>query len=396
MTEKPLYLYITPFFPSHKSWRGGFCLDAVKAIIRDGRYDVRVFSTSSAQDYQYDGIKVYGFKRLILPSGILPFAVSRINNRLFFRKLNSSGVCVEDIAVCHTHTLSFAAYSSSLKKKNPKIKAINQLHTSFGFDLSSGRLGLIAGHATLLYFYHRRIMESLDFLVFPSKFAQLTFNKYYKSSTENVFDDVRRRLLFGRFFRPVKFPRSVVLYNGIDSRLFFEQAKNAHGEFVIGCIANFFPLKDHRTLISAVSLLTGKIENLKVRLVGSGPTLPEIKKLVSQNNLQKTVYFEKEMGHLEISDFYRQIDLFVLPSLLEGFSCVCAEANSCARSVVFSSCIPFAELLSQEDVRRFQFKAGSPESLAEKILAYHQTRQEQRKVDVDIDRVIPEFLDFLS
>ena len=40
---KRIYLFVTPFFPSPESWRGGYCLDAAQALIRDGRFDVRVF-----------------------------------------------------------------------------------------------------------------------------------------------------------------------------------------------------------------------------------------------------------------------------------------------------------------------------------------------------------------
>lgn len=42
LSSKPIYLYITPFFPSSRTWQGGFCLDAVRAIRADGRYEVVV------------------------------------------------------------------------------------------------------------------------------------------------------------------------------------------------------------------------------------------------------------------------------------------------------------------------------------------------------------------
>ena len=39
---KPIYLVITPFFPSAQSFRGPYVSDQVKAIMCDGRYRVIV------------------------------------------------------------------------------------------------------------------------------------------------------------------------------------------------------------------------------------------------------------------------------------------------------------------------------------------------------------------
>ena len=39
---KPVYLYITPFFPGPDTWRGAYSLDFVRALTRLSDYDVRV------------------------------------------------------------------------------------------------------------------------------------------------------------------------------------------------------------------------------------------------------------------------------------------------------------------------------------------------------------------
>jgi len=61
--NKPVYLYITPFF-LRLSLGVGHCLDAVKVIIRDGRYDVNVLVAGNGDDYVWDGISIARFKKI--------------------------------------------------------------------------------------------------------------------------------------------------------------------------------------------------------------------------------------------------------------------------------------------------------------------------------------------
>ena len=211
--SKPIYLYITPFFPSAESWRGGYCLDAAKAIIHDGRYDVRVVVSGCGADYEWDGIKVYSLRRLEAPSGIVPFFLGWANNLLLQSKLKQEGIDIKNVAVCHANTLSFGHYSAWLKRKNPPCKAIIQFHSSYSLVLRSGRLGVIPVHATLLYLYYRHICENVDILAFVSEMSMRTFGKRYVDAPEGKIEDVRSQLLLGRWLPSLRLHRQIVVYN---------------------------------------------------------------------------------------------------------------------------------------------------------------------------------------
>ena len=172
---KQIYLYITPFFPSPESWRGGYCFDAVKALMRDGRYDVRVMVPGRGNDYEWDGIKIYRFKKIGLPCGVAPFLVRPYNNRQFRLKLKEIGIRPEEVAVCHTNTLGFAQYAAYFKRLNPVAKTLMQTHCSYGFWIRSGRLGVLPVHATILYLYLRKMCMGCDVLAFVSDMARRTF-----------------------------------------------------------------------------------------------------------------------------------------------------------------------------------------------------------------------------
>ena len=75
---KKIYLEITPFFPTEESFRGPYVFDQVKAIEENSDYEVVVIKMGSfyekpmPEQYTYQGIKVYNFKVLDLPSSVLP------------------------------------------------------------------------------------------------------------------------------------------------------------------------------------------------------------------------------------------------------------------------------------------------------------------------------------
>lgn len=391
---KRIYLYITPFFPSPQNWVGGYCLDAAKALIHDGRYDVRVITTGNGDDYEWDGVKVYRMHRFAAPFGMAPFIFDWYNNHCFKEKLFAMGIALSDVVICHVNTLTCAHYAAYFRGLNPQTKTVVQLHSSYGLNLSSGRLGVIPFHATLLYLYYRRIVGKVNLLVFVSEMSKRTFGRRYIGTPEGAIRDVQNQLWIGRILPSLRLPAQTVVYNGIDTALFYPKQKTPHEGFVIGCVANFQPLKDHMTLLRAVNLLKKRIPGLKARLIGSGETLVKCKEYVRQNGLDDVVSFEHEIDHRELPDLYRSLDLFVLPSRLEGFVCVCVESWACGTPTIFCENISLSELLTESERGKWIFKALDVKDLAERIYSYYQNRWEQHFTnDLEIRRLWKDFLD---
>ncbi len=401
---KPIYLFVTPFFPSPESWRGGFCLDAAQALIRNGRFDVRVFVSGTGPDYEVEGVRVHRFSRKILPCEFAPFLVDWLNVRAFVRRVEETGIAWADVAVCHVHTVNFAPYAIVAKRLNPQTLCALQHHFACPVHLRSGRLGELPGHATRLYFYWRRLCAAMDVHVFTSERARASFGKMFVKGMEGPWADLKERLLFGRWMRPFDPPKSsYVLYNGVDRRKFSPAAEPRHDTgFVIGCVANFHPQKGQMTLLQAVARLKGVIPDLTVRFVGSGGTLEDCKAFAKEQGIMDMVRFEREMPHERLADFYRSLDLFVLPSTYwEGFCCVYAEALACGVPVMGCRGISFLdELLADEDKQEWLVPPHDAAALAERIRKW-MVRPDRGRVptltgDLDIDHLIGRWLDFVQ
>ena len=401
---KPIYLFVTPFFPSPESWRGGFCLDAAQALIRDGRFDVRVFVPGTGPDYEVEGVRVHRFPRTILRGELAPFLVDGRNARAFVRRVEETGVRWDEVAVCHVHTVNFAPYAVAVKRLNPHALCALQHHFTCPVHLRSGRLGEVPGHATLIYFYWRRLCAAMDVHVFTSERSRASFGKMFAQGMEGPVSDLKDRLLFGRWMRPFDPPKSsYVLYNGGDRPKFSPATEPRHDSgLVIGCVANFHPLKGQMTLLEAVARLKGTIPDLTVRFVGSGETFEDCVAFAKTQGLMDVVRFEREMPHERLADFYRSLDLFVLPSSYwEGFCCVYAEALACGVPVMGCRDISFLdELLADEDKQEWLVPSHDAAALAERIRKW-MVRPDRRNVptltgDLDIDHLIGRWLDFVQ
>lgn len=399
---KRIYLFITPYFPSPESWRGGYCLDAAQALMRDGRFDVRVFVPGAGPDYEVEGVRVHCFPCKILPCEFAPFLLDWLNVRAFVRRAEETGVAWADVAVCHVHTVNFAPYAIAAKRLNPQILCALQHHFTCPVHVRSGRLGEVPGHATLIYFYWRRLCAAMDVHVFTSERARESFGKMFVKGMEGPWADLKERLLFGRWMRPFDPPKSsYVLYNGVDPRKFSPAAESRHDSgLVIGCVANFHPQKGQMTLLQAVARLKGVVPDLTVRFVGSGMTLADCIAFVKEQGLTDVVRFEREMPHERIADFYRSLDLFVLPSVYEGFCCAYMEAMACGVPVMGCRGISLEEAIPKEAWGDWLVPPHDPAALAERILKWW-NRADRGNVpeladDFDIDHLIVRWLNFVQ
>jgi glycosyltransferase involved in cell wall biosynthesis len=129
-------------------------------------------------------------------------------------------------------------------------------------------------------------------------------------------------------------PRLIHLcYNGIDAQLFQPAARPREGPVVIGVICALRPEKGVETLIEAFGRL-GSWPDARLRIVGSGPALPELQALAASLKLGDRCVFEPATS--VVAETLREIDIFVLPSLSESFSNSLMEAMACGCCVVAS------------------------------------------------------------
>lgn len=396
MKHKPIYVYVTPFFPSPVSWRGAHGYDFVRALINTGKYDVFVFKEGDGTDYEFAGVKVHTFRSRRLPSNIYPMLFKRGNQRRFLKALSDVGISVEDVAICHANTANYGIYPLAIKSKNKFCKALLHHHDLASFGLNIGILRHCLPYNVIEYKILKKMHEAMDCHIFISEACKRSF--LAAPNTEwTVYKDYKRQMRGLGLFNchPVNVKHGIVLHNGVDATVF--RKSNAHDatkhknrdSFVIGCIGNFQTLKDQITLLKAVSLINNP--KCKVIFVGSGETMGECEEYARAHNI--SAEFRSEVSHDTLPNFYHELDLFVLPSYFEGFGCVFLEAWACG--VPFMTCFGqgMDDFIREEDSDMWLFKPRDSVQLSERIRFFlHHRPKQLLRAEIDEAKIVMQFV----
>ena len=109
----------------------------------------------------------------------------------------------------------------------------------------------------------------------------------------------------------------------------------ADGDLVVGIVASLTPIKDHATLLEAISALVPGWPRLRLVIVGSGPLLETLRERAIALGIADQVRFA---GHLpSVPSPHFMFDVSVLCSQSEGFPNSLVEAMAAGRPIVATS-----------------------------------------------------------
>ena len=135
----------------------------------------------------------------------------------------------------------------------------------------------------------------------------------------------------------------VCIPNGVDTRRYApvdaprrarmrESLGYAANELLIGCVANFNPVKRHADLIDAFARVYAGLPQARLLLVGDGRLCGAIETRITALGLSGAV---RLLGaRLDVADILPALDVFALASETEGMSNAILEAQACGLPVV--------------------------------------------------------------
>jgi glycosyltransferase involved in cell wall biosynthesis len=105
---------------------------------------------------------------------------------------------------------------------------------------------------------------------------------------------------------------------------------------VIGYVGRLIPVKGVDLLATAFREVSRVVPNARLLIVGSGEKADLIRSILREESVRSIVHMESDVPHQRLADWYRAMNLFVMPSRYENFSNAILEALACGVPVLTS------------------------------------------------------------
>lgn len=163
------------------------------------------------------------------------------------------------------------------------------------------------------------------------------------------------------------------VYNGVDvGRI--DRASQRHdsvdlieskNRIVIGSVGRLIPVKNYERLIRAFSLVTAERPEVHLVLIGNGEQRTRLEYVSKELNLTDHITFLGEVSRDEVYSALHAFDIFVAPSLSEGFCNAAVEAMAVGLPIVCSDIQTLHEVVG--DVATY-VDPESPDSIARGLI----------------------------
>jgi len=355
-------LVITDAYPFGKDYRGVFVKTYIEAIKKNFR-DITVISPLAYfprvmlnldRFRQYSGYTVY------------PNNFSSENIEVFFPRYFP--LPANDFFMQIRGTLGLFATEKIIRKEKIDFDLI---HAHFIYP--SGYIGV-----KLKEKYHKPLIITAhggDVYYQPFKNSEwLRMTKYILKQSDKITTTSTRN--YEIITKQLGIPKEKVeiIRNVVNKKLFFPTEKRvvrdrlslSKNVKIILSIGNLLEIKGHNYLIEAMQNLAPIYNNLLCIIVGKGDK-SKLQAQIERLGLTKFVKIVGGIPHEEIPLWMNACDLFVLPSLDEGFPTVIAEAMACGIPVLTTPVGGIPDII-EDGITGFIMENNSPECIAKNIV----------------------------
>lgn len=179
------------------------------------------------------------------------------------------------------------------------------------------------------------------------------------SKIVTVSDTLRREVIA---LVPEAEPKTVVIGNGVDDRLFAIENNIDRRPLIVTTIGNLIEDKAVQFLIEALSTLP----QVHLRVIGSGPTLANLRAQAEHFGISQRAEFCGAVAPDDISSRLADTDIYVSTSMHEGRSNALIEAMAAGRAIVASNIAGNSEVI-EHGKSGLLFEAGNVPDLRDQL-----------------------------
>lgn len=184
------------------------------------------------------------------------------------------------------------------------------------------------------------------------KLNRRILNRYLGIFTDRVVavsEEVKKEIVR---YDSVPENKVAVIYNGVDRKRFVDiDAQSIRSEFhipkstpVIGTVGRFFPQKGQKYLLEAVAKVRNKFPHIAVFVIGDGSLKEELQDHTKKLNIEQNIIFTGVRR--DIPALLSAMDIFIFPSLWEGFGNALVEAMAAGKPIIATDIPSVREILN--------------------------------------------------
>ena len=314
-------------------------LDIAKNIVKHNKYfNITILSPhckGAKMNEEIEGVKIYRFKYMFPSIEKLCYEGGMISN-IKKNKLNflivpfffifqllsiKKIVAKEKIDIIHSHWLIPQGLISVVYKKifNRKIKIICSAHGS-----------------DILNFKSWLMIKIKKFIILNCSLLTAVSNEIAKEINKICNKK-----------------RIVVINNGININHFKNKKINIEllkkfniENYCLLFVGRLIKIKGIVYLIKAMPKILKKFPKIKLLIIGNGPQYLWVEQYIKKNNLYNSIYLLGKIPNYYLPQYYNLADIFIGPSLMEGFGMTFAEAISCETLVLTTNIEAIKETLN--------------------------------------------------
>jgi len=276
--------------------------------------------------------------------------------------LKHRGVSVHNLIIrCDIDPLCLVSIVRLLKKLSPALVHTHLIHGDL-YGITAAKVAGIRAVVSSKHnddaFRHNRFIRALNVRLNRNTDRIIAISEWvrrFENEVEAVPLDKITTIHYGlEALRPAASARSIR-----------EELGFTRQDVVLGIIARLVEQKGHRFLLEAFEKALAKNEKLRLVIVGEGALDTQLRRLVQKKGLDGAVRFT---GYrTDVAEILDAVDIFVHPSLWEGFGLSILEAMAMGKPVIASRVSAIPELV-EDGITGFLVPPTDTGSLARSIV----------------------------
>jgi glycosyltransferase involved in cell wall biosynthesis len=354
--EKISLLVTTSTFPRWKNdTEPNFVYELSRRLTNDFEVFVLCPYANGSKEYEEtDNMKIYRYKYLPFGMGTLAYdggIVPKLNkNKLYylqvpffllFQLLAIRRIIKKHrISIIHAHWLIPQGFLAVSYKKlfNKKIKILTTIHGTDIYGLNS------------LSRMKQFVLQGVDALTVVSTAV--------KNEVEKL-----------------GYQKEIWAYPmGINTAHFHPDMKDVHvkekyevqGDLLL-FVGRLVEQKGIRYLLEAMPAVLNKFPSSKLMIIGDGMLKDKLIQIAKDLKIENSVIFTGPLPHADLAAYYATADVFIGPSLSEGFGLVFAEAMSCGIPVIATDLPAISDIVKDNETGCI-VKQRNSDQISDKII----------------------------